>query len=733
MKGQDGIMTKGSSPVKSSRRASLSIVNTSTTPAPFRKPLPVAPCIPSANAPISNPLAPSNASSSSSTSFEGTRSFSLSQRETSAPAKTSQLVSNSSTSTTKMMQRPDSAARSRQISLPQVLHVPPSRSSVPVVQQQAHNAEVPSLPRANSTTRDASRPSARTSAHIEDRCRQPFKRFSFPASTPSSKPTAIPRDAGPNVVVAKGSLSPVLEGKEADLVSREQEVASAEQEEEEPWQYIKCRPRGPDGRFIRYAGEDDDDRIVVADSRNEDSIVQSNRRAHARPHQPQRKRTPSLPAHHAFHLFSASRLRSESGNARKSSIPSSTTKPTAFADSRHMNLPLPASEGSRIRSASANDAVFPQSKLRKWRKSLLRPPSASSNHPASNPSAKKERVANGSLPTSPTAGLQAWSQALQSDLDDSFITSGGSVYDWSSDLAILSHHGSELFEDSGIGSFSISLSSTSEEQDEEEEEGAEYDDQGGLLPPRYLLPYISRSGSSSWQIHNSGSREGATLKVSTSRQSHLRRVSCPEILLTPSGSSLLGPSTLFSPSEQIFPAVVLPSSPEKKAETSTPPSLRKRNFIHDLPKASIAKSTSQKTATSSAKAYRQLSPAPEALFGPLMRRPSTTTSVPTAAEEVIDEDATIRPTRPRTVKRVSFSSPTRPGRSSPTGGSAGYVFPVSEEGFGARTKLELLPRDLNTDLEVRPWMVVAPRFVLDDCGVGVRDWDRDRQESGDSL
>lgn len=46
----------------------------------------------------------------------------------------------------------------------------------------------------------------------------------------------------------------------------------------------------------------------------------------------------------------------------------------------------------------------------------------------------------------------------------------------------------------------------------------------------------------------------------------------------------------------------------------------------------------------------------------------------------------------------------------------------------ARKALQLVPRDLNTDLEVKPWWVVLPRFVLDDLAVGVRDWDKDRLE-----
>ncbi|CAD6573483.1 MAG: hypothetical protein CYPHOPRED_005156 [Cyphobasidiales sp. Tagirdzhanova-0007] len=53
-----------------------------------------------------------------------------------------------------------------------------------------------------------------------------------------------------------------------------------------------------------------------------------------------------------------------------------------------------------------------------------------------------------------------------------------------------------------------------------------------------------------------------------------------------------------------------------------------------------------------------------------------------------------------------------------------YTYTAAET--HARTPLQLLPRDLNTDLAVKPWMVALPQRVLADIGVGVRDWDRER-------
>ncbi|KAK9898847.1 hypothetical protein P389DRAFT_193866 [Cystobasidium minutum MCA 4210] len=128
-----------------------------------------------------------------------------------------------------------------------------------------------------------------------------------------------------------------------------------------------------------------------------------------------------------------------------------------------------------------------------------------------------------------------------------------------------------------------------------------------------------------------------------------------------------------------------------------------------------------KTARSSTS---NLWPPPEELFASLF---SSSTS-PT-----VQQSQCFRTGTSSTKKRVLFSPSIRSTPLLDTAKaatrlseSASYVYDPNAP--NARTPLQLLPRDLNTDLQVKPWMVVMPRFVLDDLAVGVRDWDKDRLE-----
>lgn len=116
-------------------------------------------------------------------------------------------------------------------------------------------------------------------------------------------------------------------------------------------------------------------------------------------------------------------------------------------------------------------------------------------------------------------------------------------------------------------------------------------------------------------------------------------------------------------------------------------------------------------------------PPPEELFASLFL---TTTGSPTILQSTrYSSDSSV-------TKKVPFSPSTRSAsgfenhENARLSVSASYVYdPTAPD---ARKALQLLPRDLNTDLEVKPWMVVMPRFVLDDLAVGVRDWDKERLE-----
>ena len=108
-------------------------------------------------------------------------------------------------------------------------------------------------------------------------------------------------------------------------------------------------------------------------------------------------------------------------------------------------------------------------------------------------------------------------------------------------------------------------------------------------------------------------------------------------------------------------------------------------------------------------AQAALWPPPSELFAPLLSHTSESES-----KASLSRLGTQRPRK----RHVSFAS-----------AATTYTFETTSEGLAARTRLELRPRDLNTDLEVKPWMVVVPRFVLDERGIGVRDWDRDRMEA----
>lgn len=133
-----------------------------------------------------------------------------------------------------------------------------------------------------------------------------------------------------------------------------------------------------------------------------------------------------------------------------------------------------------------------------------------------------------------------------------------------------------------------------------------------------------------------------------------------------------------------------------------------------------------KTARSSLSS--NLWPPPEELFASLFA--STSSNVPSMTSP---KNTSLSMRFATESKRVSFTPSTKNtvmfessaniiGMSE----STSYIYDPSVP--DARKALQLIPRDLNTDLEVKPWWVVLPRFVLDDLAVGVRDWDKDRLE-----
>lgn len=553
------------------------------------------------------------------------------------------------------IRRPDSAARSRQVSLPQSRFVD--------VGQPELGGEHPQ----------------RTVESLAKHATVKHKRnFSLQLSSrPKECPAASISEA------SSRSLSPVLEVQEV-----EEKSDTSSRSSEDPWEYLKYRYRGPDGNFIPIAG--DAGFLPVSNSTSSWQYIKV-RPSNAHPGQRKGKRdlatTPACrpPPSTGTGLFRTARDALQPGGRR-----------AKVAD-------LPRAD--RRRSVSANDVTHLRQKVSRWRSALSKGPPLPAVHVEPACLSKRNNSVGG-LPRSPTAGLRAWSTSLQTDLDASYITSGGSS-SWLSKLVEQRQSAADSSaDDSGIGMLSFSITSSIGEAEDEEQ----YDEHGGLLPPKYLLPFISRSGSS-WQNLDASAGHVSHLQSSASRQSHFRRVSCPEILLTPSGSSLLEPTTLFKPILVDTMHTRLAGQALEHAATT---------FCAE-PKSDHASTGDRQTS----RPHHTRQPTDIAGWGSRSPRPPLI-----ERSSGVDEDATIRPSRPRAIKRVSFSA--HPGQIVPEPGSE-YAFPTSEEGLGSRAKLELRPRDLNTDLEVRPWMVVAPRFVLEDCGVGVRDWDRDREGSSGSM
>ena len=284
------------------------------------------------------------------------------------------------------------------------------------------------------------------------------------------------------------------------------------------------------------------------------------------------------------------------------------------------------------------------------------------------------------MPRSLSSSVDAWSAVLQRALGEAKgdIDISASFLDVSDDAEDMQAGASD---DSGIGLTSI--------------DGMDAKDVSGQEEPfpAYLEPLISRSTSTYDRLQQ---RRG-------------RQASCPADPMTPSASNLSQRQSTPSMAPELDRGYV------PLASAARPRVARRRNESQPV---SSSSSTSARSHTSSHSSFSfqrdherhaALWPPPSELFAPLLSHTSEGES-----KASLSRLGTHRPRK----RHVSFAS-----------AATTYTFGTTSEGLAARTRLELRPRDLNTDLEVKPWMVVVPRFVLDERGIGVRDWDRDRLEA----
>lgn len=166
------------------------------------------------------------------------------------------------------------------------------------------------------------------------------------------------------------------------------------------------------------------------------------------------------------------------------------------------------------------------------------------------------------------------------------------------------------------------------------------------------------------------------------------------------------------------------STPKIQLIDTAPEVLNERRHSHSGSLNTVRTSSASKSTST-------LRPRPEELFASLWAFQGSPRSTSPSRFDGVENVGTVNITG--SSEKTSFSpflpvqspSPRLDSTTSPRISSS-FSYEYDPKLPDARTALQLLPRDLNTDLEVKPWMVVMPRFVLDDLAVGMREWDKER-------